>query len=428
MADIPSTPQSGELAYRPISALALAGLILGCLFAGMVVISTVVGLVQGLPMFLPGWALALALGAAVVSILAQYRIQSSEGTLAGLALARWGLWLSVLLGVTYFVYTWVTGLALTKQATDFLMEKADEESGFFPRLKNAGKNRTDLYQAFLLSLPVTNRGGSKASNEQEMLNRYDQPGKDGEGGNLSKFSKHPLVLALSKNPDAAIVPLSVVEWSYDKNAYHVVRNYRISIADLVFELPVAVQSSEGAKEGEQRKWFVDMSKVPGRFPVRRPTARGDKTLTLRQDSKNYLERRRRELFDNLPMPEYKDTDTDWDKVVPQAGYRDHIRKVLTEVFACRRRPPFQIGITSDDDFADLSVVDGGRIQVLHLLRMILSPSSGQQAFNLETEFTLETAAPIDLDAPLDTTIIWNIRKVRLTRAVAAPQVTSPPGL
>src|SRR3954467_804126 len=143
MADLPSTPQPGELAYRPISALALAGFILGLLFAGMVVVSTLVGLVQGLPVFLPGWALGLALAAAVICCLAQYRIQSAEGTLAGLVLARWGLWLSVLLGVTYFVYTWVTGLALAKQATDFLMAKADDDSGFFPRLEGAAANRTD---------------------------------------------------------------------------------------------------------------------------------------------------------------------------------------------------------------------------------------------------------------------------------------------
>ena len=42
---------------------------------------------------------------------------------------------------------------LAKQADDFLRVKSDDDSGFFPRLESAAQNRTDLYHAFLLSLP-----------------------------------------------------------------------------------------------------------------------------------------------------------------------------------------------------------------------------------------------------------------------------------
>ncbi len=105
-------------------------------------VSTLVALFQGLPVFLPSAVLWLAAAAAGVSFLAQLRIRNAEGTMAGMVLARWGLWLSVLMGVTYFVYIWVTGLALAKQADDFLMVKSSDDTGFFPRLKNAARTPT----------------------------------------------------------------------------------------------------------------------------------------------------------------------------------------------------------------------------------------------------------------------------------------------
>jgi hypothetical protein len=425
MADLPSTPQPGELAYRPLSGLALTGFILSSVFTGMVLLSTTVGLAQGLPVFLPGWALGLAVAAAVVCFLAQQRIQSAEGTLAGLALARWGLWLSVLLGVTYFVYTWVTGLALAKQANDFLTLKTDEDTGFFPRLRNSARNRTDLYQAFLLSLPITSRGGSKASNEQAMLDRYDQPGKDGEGGNISKFSKHPLVLALSKNPDnIQIEPLSVADWNHDKNAYHVVRNYRFITPELLLEIPIAVQSTEGASEGEQRKWFVDLRMTPPKFSVKKPTPYGEKLLALRYYSKGFLEKWRGHLLEGTPATQYKETDTDWSRVLRKQEQRDHVQKVLGEIFRCERKAPVQMMVTSDDDFADWSA-EGGHIHVVHPMKMLLPAGAGYPAFNLELEVTAATTDSLDLSAPLNLPIAWGIRKIRVSRAAVASKMSGP---
>src|SRR5438105_355220 len=103
----PTLTRQGDVTpdYRPISLFALTGFVLSCLFGCMVALTTLVALVQGLPVFLPGWALSLAVVAALVSLLALYRIHNADGTLAGLALARWGAWLSILLGATYFVYT-----------------------------------------------------------------------------------------------------------------------------------------------------------------------------------------------------------------------------------------------------------------------------------------------------------------------------------
>ena len=58
MAELPPPKQTEELPYRPISVAALAGIALGGLFAGMVVISTVLALARGVPVFLPGFKTA----------------------------------------------------------------------------------------------------------------------------------------------------------------------------------------------------------------------------------------------------------------------------------------------------------------------------------------------------------------------------------
>src|SRR5262245_13536477 len=133
MADPIAPPPSGEpLTYKPLSGLALAGFAAGALFALLVLASTAVGLVKGVPFFFPLWTLLLAAAGVVLSLLGQGQIKNSEGTRAGLGLARAGLWLSVFAGLGYFAYYSVTGLALTSQADAFLREEGDPSGGFFP--------------------------------------------------------------------------------------------------------------------------------------------------------------------------------------------------------------------------------------------------------------------------------------------------------
>ena len=130
----PLTPPSTEaLAYQPISGWAIAGFGTAALFAALVGVSTVVGLMQGAPFFFPVWILSLAVVGIVFSLIGQKQIQDSEGTRAGAKLARLGIWLSLLSGLGYLSYFYVTGLALQSQANTFHPEKSDD-GGFFPRL------------------------------------------------------------------------------------------------------------------------------------------------------------------------------------------------------------------------------------------------------------------------------------------------------
>lgn len=427
MAEYPSTYEPREpLVYRPISGLALVGFVVSVVFAAIVVLSTVVALVQGLPVFLPGWVLGMAVVAAVTCFVAQLNIRNAEGTLAGLALARWGLWLSILLGVTYFVYSSVTGLALTKQANDFLMVKSDPDTGFFPLLLNGHKNAVDLNQAFLLTLPSTSRGGSNAANEDAMVFQFDQPGKDGDPGNLSKFRSHQLVLALEKNPEAIkIEPLGVLEWKYEANSYHVLRNYRFTTPEYVFEAAIPVQSTEGAGEGEQRKWFVALAKVP-RLTTTKPTPLGEKLLALRMLSKNYLERRRAELAQGVPIPEYKEADTDWSLILPKKELqRDHVKRLIGETFRVESKPAAQIMVLSDDHFADYNVVDN-HVQIVHPMRIVLLANEHFPSFSVDLDCFVATQQPLDLNLPPSgAPVEWDIRKIRVTRAAVATKMGPP---
>src|SRR5947209_7913674 len=83
-----------EPAYRPLSLLALAGFLIALLYTLLVVVGALVSFLKGNPLLGPlivplSWLLPLAGG--VVSAVAWLKIQRSEGTRAGTALAVWGI-------------------------------------------------------------------------------------------------------------------------------------------------------------------------------------------------------------------------------------------------------------------------------------------------------------------------------------------------
>ena len=429
MAESSVTEPAGEsVGYRPISGPALAGFVLSCLFVAVVVISTAVALAQGLPVFLPSEVLWLAAIAAGTCFLGFLHIRNADGTRAGARLARWGLWLSVLIGATYFVYIWVTGLALAKQADDFLMIKSSDDTGFFPRLENAARNRTDLYQAFLLSLPATSRGGSRAADEAAMLAQYDQPGKDGEPGNIAKFTRHPIVLNVFQNGDAVkIEPLGVVEWKYERNSYYLTRNYRFTTPEMVVESPVPVQSTEGAGEGEQRKWFVNVMRIPN-FKEIKLTPLGRALFDLRSSSKSFLQHWHRDLGDKARVPQYDDADAAWAAILPKkTAERDHVRKEVAEIFRGERNLPVQTTINTDEHFAPWTK-DGERVQIHHPLKMMIPAEAGFPHLNVELDVLVESKNPVALSGPVKLPIPWELRSIRVTRAAPAPRKGGPLGL
>jgi len=151
---------------------------------------------------------------------------------------------------------------------------------------------------------------------------------------------------------------------------------------------------------------------------------GAKMSALRNSSRSFLDNWHRQFIDGAPVTQYKKTDTDWAKVLRKQDQREHVQKMVGEVFRRERKAPYQMMFTTDEDFAECSLVDQ-RLQVLHPMKMILAGSSEFPAFNLELEFTVVSTGPIDMAAPPDTPISWEIRKIRVTRAAPAPKMSGP---
>ncbi|MCI0458319.1 MAG: hypothetical protein L0Z62_15250 [Gemmataceae bacterium] len=277
--------RTGEpLVYRPLSGPAIAGLVLGGVYAALVVGSLVIAFLRHEPFFLPFWLLLLPLGGAVLCVLGLRQIRQAEGTRAGAALARAGLWLSVLAGVGYTTYSSFTGLAIRQQANRFLMEKG-ADSGFFPRLQEGQVNA-----AYLLTLTPRLRRGIDPNNPQAM-DRLDEATPDPQNpkGKPTLFAETDFARILSLHGNAAQVePAAVRGWSYENKGYKVERAYRITTPEATFELTLTVQSMDSDVPGEGRKWHVLWGPGDGLRPLK-VTALGERQQQVRAQAMRFLE-------------------------------------------------------------------------------------------------------------------------------------------
>jgi len=260
------TPQRAEDSYRPIAGLAIAGVIVSGVFALGITVGAIVGLVKGVPLLLP-WLLLIPAAGAVLSFLAQRQIRNSEGTRAGLTLARSGLWLSVFFGLGYAAYVMATILAVRQQAEDFLLDK---ENGFFAKLK---ANETNA--AFLLTRLPDQREGMVPTDDDKMLRQF--------GPQLLSFQHHALVRFVRQGAKETQVKLEGIGNStYQEGGYWVELEVNIETPDVTVPYTLIARSRE-TKTG--RKWYLDWSRVPEQARgVQMAGRRGEAVMELRQDS------------------------------------------------------------------------------------------------------------------------------------------------
>ena len=185
--------------YKPLSLLAVAGLTVAGVFTFIVLLSGILALVKGEPFFLADWMIFVPIGAAVLSGLGLWEVSSSEGTRAGAALARWGLWISILVGVGYFTYELFTGLAIRQQANRFVMER-EVDSGFFPRLQG---NEIDARTAYLFTMSAAERSTIRLE-DPRVIEALDAPVGQNLKGRMTSFLESPLVRVLRQSPASAV--------------------------------------------------------------------------------------------------------------------------------------------------------------------------------------------------------------------------------
>jgi hypothetical protein len=296
------SPEKAE-AYRPLSLLAVAGFSLAVLYAGLVTLGglaafysrypgllallAVGGVVAGVmaavltktrepdrvaafaglglagvlaivgmagvvafssssPWLLSMWTLALPIGAAVLCWVARLRVQSSEGTLGGLQLARWGMSLSLVFGLLYFAYLASTFLAVRTQATDFV-------AGWMDRMKKG-----ELDRAYLDLIPSQSRPDEGPGLREAIEVKFNTPVSPTEPGMFSQFQQNTYVRLIQLGGDDTTFQLENFSWSQDKQAYVAEMRYQVTTPHVTFPLLVKVRGLEPlpGEKATGRQWHI----------------------------------------------------------------------------------------------------------------------------------------------------------------------------
>ncbi len=420
----PAPPVSEPIAYRPLAGFAVAGVAIASLFALLVLVAAVVALYQARRFSTrrgscccrpPPWCCRWW----------RSQIRSSEGTRAGEALAGAGVWISLLFGLGYFVYFYVTGLAVQSQANSFLTE-IGPDSGFFPHLQNAATNRTDYYAAFLESLPAINRGGVRPEDEAGILRKFDESKPDGGPSPLAAFRKHPIVRMLTTAPpgQVQVESLGVQAWDYEERSYKVRRLYRITTPEAAVEFSIPAWSNEGETAGEQRRWYVPLQYIGKPTPKQiKFTPLGMGLQHLRFSSQRFVTLWRQVLGEGQSYKDFAAKDrTEW-KRLPQLNedQQGYLQGRLQDLFlseAPRRLDKLQLVIDDNLSLGEWLITPDNKVQTLVGFRLPLEPAGKQLPFMLDGIIYVETRGAVDplsfAEAPRD--VEWDIHKIVITRA------------
>jgi hypothetical protein len=266
------SPPAAET-YRPLSSAALAGFALAVVYAVIVLVGWVVSLWVHSPWVLPLPLFLIPVAAALLSWLARSQIQKSENTLAGLRLARWGIGLSVALGLSYLAYYTATYLAVRQQAGTFVEER------WLKRIRDG-----EVEKAFLLTLPPPRLAEDDSGLHQMLLARYDTSENPAMPGPLTMFANNTLVRLLSRGKDVRVEPRGVGDWDAKKGVYEITLRYDVLTEIGEFSLEVPVVGSVG-RGYSGRQWHVDRNKL--RVTGLRETEAGKRYMELANSARKF---------------------------------------------------------------------------------------------------------------------------------------------
>ncbi|MSU78466.1 MAG: hypothetical protein EXS16_10275 [Gemmataceae bacterium] len=409
------------IAYRPVSGWAVAGFVVGLLFAALVLVCTVLGLFQGIPVFFPSWMLAIPIVGLALSWLGQKTIHESEGTCVGAKLASTGLWLSLLSGLGYLAYYLGTTFAIESQANSFLMDKEDG-SGFFARLREGGG---EVNSAFLLTLPATHRGSAAPDDIKAMIDRYDDRKED--PGAFTLFPDQPLVRIFHKDlgKDAEITPQAVLGWKYAEGRYKVDRVYRIKTKEVEAEAIISVQSTEAESKGQGRRWFVSMRESALKEPYRL-TPLGESVKKLRLDARLVLEQWAKDLFEGKGFAEGRKIDkTVWTWLpMKDEAERSAKQQRLYHIFDGKSEKRFSyFMVMTRHDAVGKWEIEKGKFRIHLMGQFTLHPSATTPPHKIDINFLLETVQAVDPATATDDTPSpgWRIVSYHVLRFMASQQ-------
>jgi hypothetical protein len=281
-----------DLSYRPLSGLAVAGFGLAVLYAPFVGLVAYSVWRSGRPLLL-SWALVLGGGAFLVSWLGRRAVLRAEGLRAGLRLAGWGLALSGLLTITHI------GIILGKEQAVRL------ETGPFAADWLEAIRQADVYTAFLLTVPATQRQGDSPDDLPRLRARYGV-GRSGARGPLPLFLEHELVQIVRQGGSRTqIEALGPRNWTYTGGGYLVEQVFRITTPEGEYEavLPVWGGNRRDLPGGD---WHIVTN---DQLTVRslRQTPLGEVMAGLRLSAGRFVEAWGKKLADGQRIAAYLET-------------------------------------------------------------------------------------------------------------------------
>jgi hypothetical protein len=248
----PTRRESNDVGYKRISSFAIAGLVIGALFVVFLLLQVLMGFSSHSTVLMPLWLEFLPALGVVLSFLGIRSIRTSDGTLAGMRIAKSGLWLSLVAGLGYASYYGATYLAVRQQADAAVQTWADK--------LRQGK----LNEAFLLTQGPGERRGTNPDDERAMENRFNAPIKGGPPGSVSKggmldlFRDNELIYMLRQGgKDTKVIPLGVRSWDENTGSHTIRRVYGIETPEATFALQIVAQGQDDLNSPDKgRAWKI----------------------------------------------------------------------------------------------------------------------------------------------------------------------------
>lgn len=253
MAESTAFPQSREVndtGYQRISGFAVAGLVVGSLFVLFLLVQVVIGFLSGSTVLLPLWLEFFAALGVCLSLIGLRAIRNSDGTLAGVKIAKAGIWISLISGLGYGSYYGATYLAVRQQA--------DARSlAWFDKVRKGRVN-----EAFLMTQPAEIAKTANPDDEKQMHTRFNtMPAgskNTAKGGGLDQFRNNEVIYMIKQGGDATKVqPLGVRSWEHREGAYLVKRVYAVETPEATFDVLLTAVGRDGVDAGKEgRSWHV----------------------------------------------------------------------------------------------------------------------------------------------------------------------------
>ncbi len=272
----PSQRQTtNDTGYRRISSFAIGGLAVGLLFVLFLLLQVGAGLLTHSTVLMPLWLEAFAVLGVVLSLMGLRAISQSDGTLAGVKIAKAGIWISLVAGLGYGSYYMATYMAVRQQADAAVQQ-------WFQKISQGKIN-----EAFLLTLPGNQRRRANPDDQAEM-DRLNNPapgpgGAQSRGGVLDLFRYNEIIHLLQQGGTATkVTPMGVREWEEKQGVYVVRRMYDVDCPEAKFLIQVTAMGSEDPTAADKgRTWWVPFMESSVERESLRKTKLGERIDALR---------------------------------------------------------------------------------------------------------------------------------------------------